>query len=270
MTNRSRNPETIDLVLAVHAGILELDAITDDARREEVRALHEQLQQSAAVEAETEDHLPAWLLAGWPRIGDKLQVVEREAVELHLARCEACQSELSILVEIRRANGSPAPRRAWPRGVLLLGGWAVVATAASLLLWVRTPELTSPGNPATVLLPATLRGQEDGPQIGVPAGTAHVRFDLTQVFPGPRRRELSNAGTEKLLYVVEGPGADGAFEISEQSVEDFSLNPSFELKNRSGEALVAGRYVFRAWLIQGDSATVGEEFNFQLRLDSPD
>ena len=51
MRQQPLSPETLDLVLAVHAGMVELDSIEDEALRERVRMHHEELLRTADAEA---------------------------------------------------------------------------------------------------------------------------------------------------------------------------------------------------------------------------
>jgi hypothetical protein len=104
-------------------------------------------------------HLPAAMIARWPLAGTRLAGLEREAVQLHLERCELCRDELRLLghtAELgaaaapaaavraasaptptgpatRRAAAPPRPWRAWWTG----GAVGALATAALLLLMLR-------------------------------------------------------------------------------------------------------------------------------------
>ena len=118
-------------------------------------------------------HIPAGVLAAWPRAAKQLRGIERAMVREHLARCAECRQELGLLGhapelavvpvlewkgEERAAPAAPTPpaepehkifvlkseprRRDWARWAF--GSWAAVASAAALLL-VLNPELIGPG-----------------------------------------------------------------------------------------------------------------------------
>ena len=101
----------------------------------------------APVRATSADlgHLPASLIATWPRTTRLLSGMERDLVESHLRSCDACRATLAfaghepvlsakVVALPARAVRAPAKRNAW--------GWALglsglAATAAAWLLVVR-------------------------------------------------------------------------------------------------------------------------------------
>ena len=101
----------------------------------------------APVRATSADlgHLPASLIATWPRTTRLLSGMERDLVESHLRSCDACRATLAfaghepvlsakVVALPARAVRAPAKRNTW--------GWALglsglAATAAAWLLVVR-------------------------------------------------------------------------------------------------------------------------------------
>lgn len=164
------NPQdmTSDQHLAMRLRVLALSnhlLVGEDA--EEVRAhaescadcatLLDSLRESATASALGE-HLPASLVATWPRSAPRLEGLERELVRRHLERCAECREDLKLLgyaavipdapqseaarqIEMSTPNPLPLPSR---RGrvdtrTLLLGGWGTLATAAALLFAFAVP-----------------------------------------------------------------------------------------------------------------------------------
>lgn len=123
------------------------------------------------AQAPADGHIPAGVLATWPRSSEQMKGLERALVREHLERCENCRQELELLgyaptletvpalewsgatsaISVTEVPGvdptapEPAPahvirvlparRRDWTRWAF--GGWAAIASAAAVLLVVN-------------------------------------------------------------------------------------------------------------------------------------
>lgn len=105
-------------------------------------------------------HLPASLIATWPRAARVLQGIERELVESHLQHCGACRASLefaghaTVLPEIGRVTPARFVRSRRARAVWV---WALGLTgaAAGVLAWILATQpgwfpLGPGGNSATM------------------------------------------------------------------------------------------------------------------------
>jgi len=271
MSSRPPHSEQ-ELLLAVHAGILALDAIDDAPLRERIRSMHDELLQCADPDAEGEGHLPAWILATWPRLSEELAPLEREAIELHLASCASCGEELSVLAGIRQDTPTSIARPRRARGNSLTAIWAAIATAAAVLLWLRG----LPGPPAgelevrTFVVPAAVRTQTEPSELRLAPGSTQLRVDLSRVFPPPRLRELQAGAVDHILLVGSGPSAAVSLTTEAQTVDAFSREPSFLLRTAPGESLVDGRYDIQIWLLEGKSGHTDDGFTLRLVIAPSD
>ena len=275
MRHEDRSSVVLDLVLAFHAGLLDLGSISDEELRATVHRQHGE--SLACADSDSDEHLPAWLMAAWPAIAVELTQLESNAVERHLSVCDSCAEEFSILLEIRSANStsqirSRAPRpRAWATRA-----WALVATAAALVLLLRGTGPPAGGDAPlheashSVLIPAPLRGQATVVEFVLGPGTRAVRLDLGQLFPIPLRNELRGDGTERLWMSVLGPVGETELMPGDRDIEDFSIDPSFELRRVSGEVLAPGRYECSVWSLRATSAALAAKFSFELLLSGVD
>lgn len=270
MTRQPLSNETLELVLAIHAGSLELEAIEDLELRRRVRELHAQLQLSAETVDGEEVHLPPWLLAGWPRLGQALSELERTSVESHLGACESCREEL-LLLDGLRVETARGPRRAhsFP-GVWFAGSWALVATAALLVLWFRSPGVGTEPSPElqTLVVPAALRGGEAVPEIRLSAGASRIGLDLGQLYPAPLREELAASGVTRLWLELRGPRSSSGRIVAEMSMDEFSRVPTFAWTLAPGDSLATGLYECAVWLRAEESARI--DTRFEIGLVGPD
>ena len=136
-------------------------------------------------------HLPASLVATWPRATRLLSGLERSLVESHLRSCEACRATLAFAghepelspesqrVPVRPAP-SPARRGAW--------GWALglsgVAAAAAWLLVVRPALAPRDARTSATMAPLTQRTSERGGfELALPPSTPGA-IALPETAPG--------------------------------------------------------------------------------------
>lgn len=123
-------------------------------------------------------HIPAPLLARLPAAREALPPQAQGAIDRHFEQCAACSEELALLVHLRahapqtpgwEAMGGPGRRRG---ASLWLGGYAVLATAAAVVLALRGPLSTRPTAPTESPAPTPPAGAPapDRPAAGaVPA-----------------------------------------------------------------------------------------------------
>jgi hypothetical protein len=110
--------------------------------------LHEEFSRREP-EPDAGEHLPAELIARWSKLEPVLQGREREMVMNHLARCDDCRQDLEVL-GFSMAPAAPRLKPSAQRVIRIVGasagrwrqrvfaGWAVVASAAALVLALRT------------------------------------------------------------------------------------------------------------------------------------
>lgn len=216
-------------------------------------------------------HLPASMLAEWPRARQALRGFERALARRHLERCAECRQDLELLGHApvlafvpewesasapaaapagttARDEAAPAergdrtivrivrPRARWRQRLLV--GWAVTATAAALvatMVHVKRPVVEG--------VPFALLGAAPAPpRMTGGAGGISVRF-------GPRPRSLSGParGTKsgKLNVIpVAGPVHSLALNVRPLDVPDTSL-VFVSLVTAAGDTLLSVRH--RQW-----------------------
>jgi hypothetical protein len=187
------------------------------------------LHRGADMPATTADlgHIPASLLARLPAAREALPPQAQGAVDRHFEQCAACREERALLVRLRTHAPRTAARQA--KGVsrhrrassLWLGGYAVLATAAAVVLALRGPLSTRPAeetSPGTTLAPPAGAPAPDRPAAGaVPparepratAGPASPAWSLRLVPRTPRPLvPLTRAGDPGTVLRRTGdPGA---------------------------------------------------------------
>jgi len=227
---------------------------------------------AAAPVSPVDEHLPASLLAEWPRARGSLEGLERALVRRHLERCAECRQDLELLghepvlawfAEREYAGTSPqaAARAAsdWPtpmpsgsfgtiRVVRELGsGWrdralavwaslATVAAAIAIVMVVRRPVVE--GFPSPLLF--SLSPPAAGPR--EPHGAPSVRL-------APRPRSLSGpvrgGGSGKVTVIpVIGPVPSLALAVRPLDVPDTSW-VQVSLVRGDGDTLLTVRH--RQW-----------------------
>lgn len=166
----------------------------------------------------TDTHIPAGVLATWPRASRSLRGLERTMIREHLNRCETCRQDLELLgyspsldivpaLEWTKAD-VPAPERVrseqppnviqvfklaprkrdWTRWAF--GGWAAIASAAALLLIVNPPGSFDGGG-------------DQGPPIGSPLSPT----------PAPPRLSVARAPVRLGSAVRGGEASDQVITI---------------------------------------------------------
>ncbi len=106
-------------------------------------------------------HVPASVLARWPRLASVLPTIERELITQHLQECDACREELRIAASAREAAGREVSLGPRVTPINTDRIWALLATAAAVCLalaWWRTPAVRDAGQPAppAPALPVTI------------------------------------------------------------------------------------------------------------------
>jgi anti-sigma factor RsiW len=163
-----------------------------------------------------DEHLPAALVAAWPRAQRTLRGFERAMAREHLQGCERCRAEIQFLgfqpelaispgMEAESESAAPERRapvlpklvesaRTWRDGLFprLAYSWSALATAAAILLFVRlggverqldlaiAPRLDV--SPAVEVTVDPVRRDVGAPvQHEIPAGTAQIVFKLPAI-----------------------------------------------------------------------------------------
>jgi hypothetical protein len=236
----------------------------------------------------TEHHIPASLLARWDAARSNLRGVERSLVRQHLEECGECREELVLLghtPELARAPdleegpegsrpGTPDPTAAPSRELsrsseranrgsnrlqLAFGAWAVIATAAAVLLLLFRPAPHGGGGagmsgwPAPTLVLSQTRGAE-GNTLFITEATRAIVLGIPGVREFPRdkaiRIELFSPD-HRLVYsgvslagelpadhglVLSGPGgawSPGTYRLCvSPGAQDSSTEYTFELRIR--------------------------------------
>jgi hypothetical protein len=165
--------------------------------------LHEEFA-SRGPEPEPGDHLPAEMIARWGRLESTLRGKEREVVMAHLAHCDDCQEELELL-GFSLASGRASAERAEARVIRIVresaglwkqrifAGWALVATAAAMVLALRMGTFAPPQVAQRV-------------DTGVPP-VAETPSDVA-VSPPSERGALGLSASIRLSAVARGAEAD--------------------------------------------------------------
>ncbi|HKQ59508.1 MAG TPA: zf-HC2 domain-containing protein [Candidatus Eisenbacteria bacterium] len=181
-------------------------------------------------------HIPAGVLAAWPRAAKELRGIERTMVREHLARCSECRQELELLGhapelavvpalewmgQAREVPAAPptesphkiivlkpeARRRDWTRWAF--GSWAALASAAALLL-VMNPGLIGPGRQGEGPVVTPSPTQTPTPVLPAPAPPGLTVVDRPLRLQAALRGEAAklpertiSPGTRLLAIVVE-------------------------------------------------------------------
>lgn len=221
-------------------------------------------------EAGGERHLPAWLLVRWQDLAPRLGGLARAAVRAHLEGCTDCRADLEFVgnepvldvlpsgeVPLYVAESgdeagrkprsdeasagsrialAPPPRAARPIWTArrALAGWAVLSTAAALVLFVRgrAPQF----EPLAVLpwvAPQLLRGDAPRAKLEVEAGTRRIAVAV----PVPLRSGDVNGEVR-----VEVRSVDGTRLASDALTEDDLARGALVLLVDSPEPLSYGSY----------------------------
>jgi hypothetical protein len=218
-------------------------------------------------------HVPAAMLAVWPRAARELRGLERTLVRHHLERCAECRQDLELLGHEPRLAHDPAldappvtvaaPEQVYaaepiatdppPRTAIIkvvrparaatwrdrgLVAWSCLATAAALIaivMHVRRPVVE--GVPPLVIAASPTGARAPGDDAGVSVRIA------------PRPRKLSgpthgDLGGKLNVIPVVGPVSSLALSIRPLSIPDTSL-VMISLLNSQGDTLFAVRH--RQW-----------------------
>ena len=118
-------------------------------------------------------HLPASLIATWPRSSAQLEGLERELVEAHLADCEACRATITF------AGHEPALSPAADAAARGAGGSAKAARSSRVWMWALGLLGAAAGVAAWLLAahPAALRGAGER-VLGLSRARTDVTFEL--------------------------------------------------------------------------------------------
>ncbi len=225
-------------------------------------------------------HLPAAMIARWPRATESLRGIERRAVAKHLARCDNCRDDLMTMghepslsyegtpqskqgpelgvrhqetVEIKQGTSWSARIADW-----MGGGFVGAAVAASLVfLVVRAPgpgtdgPTVNDGPTGSVVpwvAPSTVRGDDNALQLTPGATRVSVPVAV------PLSLDLSQAATLRIVN-------DADVELMNVSVAPEDLEKStLVLLLEDPKGLAAGRY--QVTFTQGDQS---ESSAFLLR-----
>lgn len=232
-------------------------------------------------------HIPAGVLARWPRATQELRGLERELVSSHLDACAECRGALQVLGHVASLERHPSLARSHvrrsgslSRRELVLGSWAALATAAAMLIGVapiwRRPDGPTPAPPpsvrpdealarfeGSVLVPlsAPSRGGEgeSAPVVHVDSTTALLVLELPP--QGLRREEVERV-------IVELRDASGAV-ISSRAEPTAGFGGAHSVVIRAaGGSWTAGDYVLRLRILPTPAALVREPFerNYPFRL----
>ena len=156
------------------------------------------------VDPDSLAHLPAGMVAAWPRASRELRGLERRMVSAHLAGCRQCRAELEHLGHLSRLDpvtlvaSPPSPGARRPHPFVAWSGWVAAAALAVTLAWPR--ERHAPLAPPP---DGTLAAPRTPAAVGAPGGAA-----LLVAPAGPRRGvepppvRLLLGGDERYLHVV--------------------------------------------------------------------
>lgn len=139
-------------------------------------------------------HIPAGVLARWPRAQQELRGLERELIAQHLVACEECRAALAVLGYapvlpiVARTGVTPSRRE------LMLGVWAALATAAAFVFalspqWVTTRPSTGDSHAPSIEPPATIPGAPPTTGVSAPSTLPPALMPLARSFAlaGPDR-----------------------------------------------------------------------------------
>lgn len=181
--------------------------------------------------ASEDRHIPAALLARWPRVQRDLAGLEREIAAHHLATCEECRADLRLLgfdpslpqlgeTRTRSAPVHPMRTRRDPIRVFL-GSWALLATAATLLLLVLEGIPRSPSDAAS-------RPAAAEPEMSL---IAEIRLPEPERGGEGETPDRRVGPTEPLYLSIHRPPPPADVE------EDADFPVAFELKDPTGATL---------------------------------
>jgi len=291
------------------------------------RALADRYAQDAAPVQSTHDHIPESVLAAWPKARRNLRGLEREMMRQHLAACPECRQDLELLgyapelplepelemdptaavvpAQLAGEPGGPTsapradravvrvvgtapsrPRRQWLAWAF--GGWAAVATAASVVLMfhaglpTRPPVPPSAGkaNPPTPP-PASVRPSPSIRLLGKPAdlrlptrgGSESAPVALTdssgrQVAVAIPSQQLRPGEASSVVLQVIGPGGEIVLS-STHAPEEFSRGQVL-LLSHGDQAWATGLYVLRLLIEPGPATPLltpeRRDFHFAIQV----
>lgn len=217
------------------------------------------------------EHIPAHIVATWPISSSRLQGLEREMVERHLARCAECRADLHLLghapslappvkasrdtaagfhvVAGTKPNMGPSRRAAWARWAL--GTWATAATAAALTLGLMRPG-TMPwevvdqttGSPATSAPSTTTELTQTPSPLPVTTPPPDVRqrpAGILAITRSPKMTRTANSGMRGLEEAspLPRPGETLAFLVRDDELpaEPAGTPLSIIIKGPNGEVI---------------------------------
>jgi hypothetical protein len=112
-------------------------------------------------------HMPAGMVAQWPKAASSLGELERRAVEDHLSSCTSCAEEISLFGTDARARTStpprsitPTPRRSQWSSAITGGIVGALAMAAVLLLLVQPGPAPDSGGALPWAAPSRVRSDQ--------------------------------------------------------------------------------------------------------------
>lgn len=311
-------------VLAHATGLLDPDAqATVLAHLEacaECRQLAESLADQPDVRADPA-HIPSAIVADWPRASAALVGFERRMIQQHLDRCTECRADLEAmgysaemspesatragspsLASLSPAHGGRSIRGLGTPGVdlprprfgptLLVGGWAALATAAAVILAIRSntqepamsirpvpaPQSTDPANatdigdpstgvrsaivdlPPPIVLKPVLRGASTPLPAGRPDATGRF-LSVTLAAQPMERSEVSSVRLE-----VSQP--DGSALVEQEGPPSAFVRSRTLLLDAGDERWTNGRYTLRLVFVPTASALLKQPevraFDFQV------
>lgn len=181
----------------------------------ECRQQAEMFRDQRSDEARADGHIPSSIVARWNEARVSLKGLERVLVARHLRDCSDCREELSLLgfePIMKQVSASapppldaPSPRPfmaaplapSWLRWAL--GGWAIAASVAALLLFLLDGGPDRSRGPAVIAPTFLLELTRDAAvtEFVVPPETEAVVISLPALPAG--------AGAETARFQVEGP-----------------------------------------------------------------
>ena len=132
-----------------------------------------------ALSAADAGHLPASMIATWPRSSKLLSGIERSLVQSHLRACGSCRATLEFAGHEPVLAAEPAPvrakivalparRRAW---AWAFGFSAAAAAAAAFILIAQPALLHTDGRGTTATMGSRVHGQAVTFELGLPPAT---------------------------------------------------------------------------------------------------